>query len=110
MSDEEEADVRQAMIAMSDIELEQVLNAREYEALTKGYREQVNDMHLDHIADLPKVLPGLFADAAHRATGPDLTVSSCTMRTPTPWRLSCRPPTGAMMDMAGPRGPGAIAA
>ncbi len=68
MSEAEEADIRQAMIAMTDDELEPILNAREYEALTKGYREQVNDMHLDHIKDLPKVLPDLFAGAASRAS------------------------------------------
>ncbi len=68
MIDAGETDVRQAMIAMNDAELEQVLTAREFEALTKGYREQVNDMHLDHIRDLPQVLPGLFAEAASRAS------------------------------------------
>jgi len=68
MIDAEEVDIRRAMIAMSDDELEQVLTAREFEALTMGYREQVNDMHLDHVRDLPKVLPELFADAASRAS------------------------------------------
>ncbi|WP_108883616.1 oxidoreductase [Anderseniella sp. Alg231-50] len=68
MGDTDEADVRQAMIAMTDSELEPVLAAREFEALTKGYREQVNDMHLDHIRDLPQVLPELFAEAASRAS------------------------------------------
>lgn len=68
LADAEEADVRSAMIAMADSELEPVLNAREFEALTKGYREQVNDMHLDHIRDLPEVLPDLFAEAADRAS------------------------------------------
>ncbi len=68
MNDADEAAVRRAMIASSDDELEAVLDAREFEALTKGYREQVNDMHLDHVRDLPKVLPDLFADAANRAS------------------------------------------
>ena len=68
MIDAEETEVRRTMTAMSDSELEQVLNPREFEALAKGYREQVNDMHLDHIRDLPMVLPGLFADAANRAS------------------------------------------
>jgi 2,4-dienoyl-CoA reductase-like NADH-dependent reductase (Old Yellow Enzyme family) len=63
----EELDVRERMITMADDELEQVLSAREFEALTKGYREQVNDVHLPHIAELPTVLPGLFAEAAVRA-------------------------------------------
>lgn len=68
MIDTDDVDVRQAMIAMTDSELEPVLNVREFEALTKGYREQVNDMHLDHIRDLPQILPDLFADAASRAS------------------------------------------
>ncbi len=68
MPDAAVAEVRRTLIAMSDSELEQVLNSREFEALTIGYREQVTDMHLDHIRDLPKVLPDLFAEAANRAS------------------------------------------
>lgn len=47
--------------------LELVLNNRELEALRFGYRERVTDMQLEHIRELPQVLPGIFADAAHRA-------------------------------------------
>jgi len=47
--------------------VEQVLSARQLEALDFGYRERVWDMHLPHVRDLPRVLPGLFADAAQRA-------------------------------------------
>ena len=68
MIDAGEADIRSTMIAMSDSDLEQVLTHREFEALTKGYREQVNDTHLDHIEELPRVLPDLFAEAADRAS------------------------------------------
>jgi 2,4-dienoyl-CoA reductase-like NADH-dependent reductase (Old Yellow Enzyme family) len=32
-----------------------------------GYRERVDDLHLPHVRELPRVLPGLFADAAFRA-------------------------------------------
>ena len=32
-----------------------------------GYRERVTDLDLPHIRELPRVLPGLFADAAARA-------------------------------------------
>ncbi len=67
MMDAGEAGIRSAMIAMSDNDLEQALTPREFEALTKGYREQVNDTHLDHIEELPRVLPDLFAQAASRA-------------------------------------------
>ncbi len=47
--------------------LEHVLTARELRDLEYGYREQVGDVELPHIADLPRALPGLFADAAGRA-------------------------------------------
>ncbi len=67
MTGADEAAVRQRMISMTDGELEPVLDARDFEALTRGYREQVNDVHLPHIAELPQVLPGLFAEAAVRA-------------------------------------------
>jgi 2,4-dienoyl-CoA reductase-like NADH-dependent reductase (Old Yellow Enzyme family) len=43
------------------------LNERELEALRFGYRERVTDTHLSHIAELPKVLPEIFAAAAWRA-------------------------------------------
>jgi len=67
MAGADEAAVRQRMTGMTDGDLEPVLDARDFEALTKGYREQVNDVHLPHIAELPEVLPELFAEAAVRA-------------------------------------------
>ncbi|HEU5323506.1 MAG TPA: NADH:flavin oxidoreductase, partial [Methylomirabilota bacterium] len=47
--------------------LETVLTARQVEALDYGYRERIWDTHLPHIRGLPRVLPGLFAEAARRA-------------------------------------------
>ncbi|HKS30130.1 MAG TPA: NADH:flavin oxidoreductase [Pyrinomonadaceae bacterium] len=47
--------------------IEKVLDERELEALRFGYRERVTDTHLAHIRELPRVLPGIFADAAERA-------------------------------------------
>ena len=47
--------------------LERVLDERELEALRMGYRERVTDTHLAHIAELPRVLPDIFAEAARRA-------------------------------------------
>jgi 2,4-dienoyl-CoA reductase-like NADH-dependent reductase (Old Yellow Enzyme family) len=44
-----------------------VLSPRELDDLDRGYRERVTDTHLPHIAELPRVLPPLFADAAARA-------------------------------------------
>jgi 2,4-dienoyl-CoA reductase-like NADH-dependent reductase (Old Yellow Enzyme family) len=47
--------------------VEAVLTARELESLDYGYRERIGDLHLPHVRNLPRVLPGLFADAAERA-------------------------------------------
>ncbi|HEX8634919.1 MAG TPA: NADH:flavin oxidoreductase [Pyrinomonadaceae bacterium] len=47
--------------------VEQVLDERELESLRQGYRERVTDTHLAHVEELPRVLPGIFADAAGRA-------------------------------------------
>lgn len=66
-ADASEADVRTALAALSDDDLDGVLNEREREALRFGARERVWDTELDHIAELPHTLPGLFADAAERA-------------------------------------------
>jgi 2,4-dienoyl-CoA reductase-like NADH-dependent reductase (Old Yellow Enzyme family) len=63
-SDEE---IREHLLGLPEEKLEGILSPREREALHKGYRERVTDMHLPHIRDLPRVLPGLFAEAAQRA-------------------------------------------
>src|SRR5262245_53162833 len=47
--------------------LEAGLSPRDLESLDMGYRERVDDVHLPHVRDLPKTLPGLFADATRRA-------------------------------------------
>lgn len=44
-----------------------VLDNRELESLRCGYRERVTDTHLPQIAELPRVLPDIFASAAERA-------------------------------------------
>jgi 2,4-dienoyl-CoA reductase-like NADH-dependent reductase (Old Yellow Enzyme family) len=62
--------VRQALVALHahDPEaLAAILDERELEALDQGHRERVTDTQLPHVAELPRVLPGLFADAADRA-------------------------------------------
>ncbi len=59
--------VRAALAAMPDAQLNEVLTAREREALEIGFRERVTDVERPHIADLPQRLPGLFAAAARRA-------------------------------------------
>ncbi|MGB7206898.1 MAG: NADH:flavin oxidoreductase [Anderseniella sp.] len=60
-------DVRTRLLAINDDELAVVLSKLEFEALTMGQRERVTDTHLPHIAELPNVLPNLFAEAAVRA-------------------------------------------
>ena len=59
--------VRDRLARLPDAELDEILSPRELEALRYGYRERVTDTHLPQIAELPEVLPGLFADAARRA-------------------------------------------
>jgi len=61
-----EDDVREALLARSDDELAGILTAREHESLTVGFRERVTDTDRPHIADLPTILPDLFANAARR--------------------------------------------
>ena len=63
----DDATVREALLALDVSRLQDVLAPREYEDLTRGYRERVTDTHLPHIAALPRELPMLFAAAAKRA-------------------------------------------
>ena len=58
---------RARLLALGEEGWKAALTAREYEALTQGYRERVTDTDLPHIRELPDVLPYLFADAARRA-------------------------------------------
>lgn len=67
LKDADETEVRSRLAAMDDASLREVLSDRDWESLTMGYRERVNDMHLPHVRDLPDVLPDLFAAAAVRA-------------------------------------------
>jgi 2,4-dienoyl-CoA reductase-like NADH-dependent reductase (Old Yellow Enzyme family) len=62
-----DAELRVAMLELGDEELERVLEERELEALRRGARERVWDLHEPHIRDLPTTLPPLFAAAAARA-------------------------------------------
>jgi 2,4-dienoyl-CoA reductase-like NADH-dependent reductase (Old Yellow Enzyme family) len=62
-----DAEIRARLGAMNEDELRTVLRPDEMEALHFGFRERVTDMQHEHIRELPKVLPGLFADAAVRA-------------------------------------------
>jgi 2,4-dienoyl-CoA reductase-like NADH-dependent reductase (Old Yellow Enzyme family) len=63
----DEATLRAFLAAAPAALVEQVLDERELETLTRGYRERVTDTHLAHVEELPRVLPGIFADAAARA-------------------------------------------
>jgi len=60
-------EVRAALLALPHEDLLELLSQREREDLELGYRERVTDTHLAHVRELPRVLPGLFADAAARA-------------------------------------------
>jgi dimethylglycine catabolism A len=60
-------DLRAELARLSADELARVLTPRELDDLERGYRERVTDTQLPHIAELPRVLPPLFAAAAERA-------------------------------------------
>ena len=63
----DETEVRGFLTSAPDEIHDIVLDERELESLRFGYRERATDTHLPHIAELPKVLPGVFAAAAWRA-------------------------------------------
>ena len=65
--DRPEEELRRILTETPDDLLEVILTEREYRDYAFGYRESVDDVHLPHIAELPAVLPGLFANAAARA-------------------------------------------
>ncbi len=63
----DEANVRTQLAACDDATLRTLLTPREYRDYAHGAREEVNDLHLPHIRELPAVLPELFGAAAARA-------------------------------------------
>jgi dimethylglycine catabolism A len=65
--DAPEAEVRSHLAAADRRLVEAVLTSRELESLDFGYRERVTDTDLPWIQELPRVLPGLFAEAGRRA-------------------------------------------
>jgi 2,4-dienoyl-CoA reductase-like NADH-dependent reductase (Old Yellow Enzyme family) len=67
LRDATDGEVRARLATLDDAALAAVLDEREREDLERGYRERVTDEHLPHIAELPAVLPALFASAARRA-------------------------------------------
>jgi len=62
-----ESRVRAQLRTLPEDALARVLSPRELEALRYGARERVTDLDRPHIAELPRVLPDLFAAAARRA-------------------------------------------
>lgn len=67
LADAPEDVVRARLAAAPRAQLEKLLSAAELEALDRGARERVTDLHLPQIRELPEVLPPLFAAAAARA-------------------------------------------
>jgi 2,4-dienoyl-CoA reductase-like NADH-dependent reductase (Old Yellow Enzyme family) len=65
--DAPEATVRERLATAERALIDAVLDARQRESLDYGYRERIWDTHLPHIRELPRVLPGLFAEAGRRA-------------------------------------------
>ncbi len=63
----DDAAVRATLAAMPTAAQRAALTERELRDLDFGQREQVDDLHLAHVRDLPQTLPPLFAAAAMRA-------------------------------------------
>jgi 2,4-dienoyl-CoA reductase-like NADH-dependent reductase (Old Yellow Enzyme family) len=63
----DESTTREFLKNASQEVIDSVLDERELESLNFGYRERVTDTDLKHIAELPAVLPEIFASAAERA-------------------------------------------
>ncbi len=63
----DEAEVRTALAGLDESGLRRVLDSQEYEALARGARERVTDLHVAHVRELPRTLPSLFGAAARRA-------------------------------------------
>lgn len=59
--------IRDRLCELDDVELDQVLDARELENVRFGYRERVTDTDIPEIAELPTTMPQHFALAARRA-------------------------------------------
>ncbi len=62
-----EAGLRARLLTLPDETLQQILGKREMEDYLYGYRERVSDTHLEHVRELPQVLPTLFSAAARHA-------------------------------------------
>ena len=62
-----EDELRENLFLGGDVLWDQVLTQRDLRDLRYGQREEINDLHVPHIAELPKRLPSLFAEAARRA-------------------------------------------
>ena len=65
--DAPESAVRERLVGAERTLIDGVLDDRQRESLDYGYRERIWDTHLPHIRELPRVLPGLFAEAGRRA-------------------------------------------
>ena len=63
----DEASLRACMTDATEDVWERVLRARELRDLRFGFRQDINDLEDPEVRDLPKFLPGRFADAAARA-------------------------------------------
>ena len=63
----DEASVRRQLAQCDDEALQELLTGREFRDYAWGYREEVHDVQLPHVEELPRVLPDLFAQAARRA-------------------------------------------
>ena len=62
-----ETSIRERLCELDEERLRTILRPRDFESLTRGYRQRVTDLELKEVRELPAILPGLFAAAARRA-------------------------------------------
>ena len=67
LQDAPEGEVREILASLPNDALENILTAREWDALQFGARDRVTDLENHLVSDLPQTLPRLFATAAMRA-------------------------------------------
>ena len=66
-SDASESEIRNRLLTLDKDQLKDVLSPRDHSDLMYGFRDRVSDLNNPAIAELPKILPQQFADAALRA-------------------------------------------
>ena len=82
--------IREHLCELDEESLAKILTERNFESLTRGFRERVTDTDQAHIEELPRVLPICSAPPRNGQNKLALTASNSTTRMHTPWLHFCR--------------------